>query len=389
MATRNKYNIINNIEDDAPFGSINFCTISFITPEKVDATKYLDIYGFKITNGYNTMELADADALKIKEKNKNHDVYICELGKLCAWDDATKSDSLQYDNKKLNDLETTRREHAAKIKLMSEQYKNEFKPMPDMNKKRKDTQMKKIQKQLYERGLISKDELDMIKDDPKPAGLIKQEALAKKRMDIEMEKVFETDYLDENVPVGLKYGCFTIYSPKHIKGLKTLCFKIRGLFQTIEETTKRVNKLGALYKNDRIYTFEIGKWCAFSCTDNLPVDTQLKRLNYAMKCYLDNLEIEKDEFEKRKAEKLAEAGKDNATLKEKNLQEKLQEKQATKNTSTTVSTPVVSNKPVSMGTEDDIAIQALIDYLNDDEVSQLAAEKNKHVKKENPIAIDI
>ena len=134
-----KYNIIEKIEDDAPFGNINCCTISFLTPQKIDSIKFLDVKGFRVHNGYNTHELANIDAKKIKDQKKNHDVYISELGKIYAWDDATKTDEVEYDDNKLNELEKTRRENIDKIKLMSEQFKNEYKTLhADSNSERRE-----------------------------------------------------------------------------------------------------------------------------------------------------------------------------------------------------------------------------------------------------------
>src|SRR5580700_1979901 len=114
-----RYKIITTIEDDVPVGDVNWCTVSFLTPHKLEKLKFLDIMGFKIHNGYSNIELALDDAKKIKEKNKNHDVYISQLGKIYAWDDATKTDSIEYDNDKLNDLEKTRKENIDKIKLIN------------------------------------------------------------------------------------------------------------------------------------------------------------------------------------------------------------------------------------------------------------------------------
>ncbi|MEM3063180.1 MAG: DUF5832 domain-containing protein, partial [Nitrososphaerota archaeon] len=48
--------------------------------------------------------------------------------------------------------------------------------------------------------------------------------------------------------------------------------------------------------------FEVGKWCAFSERDDIEPNVLLKQLNYCMKCYLDKLIREKEEFEKRKEE---------------------------------------------------------------------------------------
>lgn len=122
-----KYNITSHLQDDAPYGDINWCTLSFFTPQKIEKLKYIDVMAFKIHNGYNTYELADDDAKSIKKLHDRHDVYISQMGKIYAWDDATKSDSIEYDDKKLNDLEKTRRQNIDRAKLMKEQLENEMK----------------------------------------------------------------------------------------------------------------------------------------------------------------------------------------------------------------------------------------------------------------------
>ena len=384
-----KYNIVQKIEDDAPFGNINWCTISFLTPQKIESIKFLDVKGFKVHNGYNTDELANIDAKKIKERNKNHDVYLSELGKIYAWDDATRTDEVEYNDNKLNDLEKTRRENIDKIKLMSEQFKNEYKTLhANVNSERREQQYKRMQKKLYERGLITKKEYEMIKEEIRPMNEIKDEAARRETVDAEIEECSKIDYLDENEPTGLKYGCMTIYSPRHIGGLSTLCFKIRGLFQTQSELTKRIKRIESLYPNDRIYTFEVGKWCAFSEKDNIETSVLLKQLNYSMKCYIDNLEHEKEEFDKRKEKLQSKTEQEskaklanNRKEKRKNrlLAKKAGNNQLIDNTDHSVqpSSPkndnaksvTEENKITSMGNaEDDAAIIKILNYLDDPEL---------------------
>lgn len=386
-----KYNIISKIEDDAPFGNINWCTISFITPQKIEKTKYLDVKGFKIHNGYNTWDQANDDAKKVKERKKEHDVYLSEMGKIYAWDDATKADSIEYDDNKLNELEKTRRENADKLKLMHEQFKNEYQTLyQNTNDDRRTKTMKRMQQKLYDRGLITQKEYEMIQDDVKPVKNVQEEIEIRKKMAVEIDESYQTDYLDENDSTGLKFGCITIFSPQYIKGLNTLCFKIRGLFQTMTEVQKRIGKLKTLYPNDRIYTFEVGKWCSFTELDNLPPILLLKQLNYGMKCYLENLVHEKEEFEKRKDNLKAKTEQEQKIVKAKNRRErrkaqreakksgkKVDDQEATPSTEINraesgqnkyeIPSPV---EPVpSIGNpEDEEAIKSIMDYLDDPEL---------------------
>jgi len=383
MANTKKFTILNKIENDAPFGNINYCSISFLTANKVEKTKHLDIYGFKVHNGYNTYELCDQDAVKIKDKNQNHDVYLAELGKLYAWDDATKSDSLQYKDPKLNNLEKTRRENVDKIKLMSEQNRNNYTPAPTKVKNRQEAKLQQLQKQLYDKGKITAYEWEMINQNNKPTNQIKEEAAAREVMDKEMVKVNNVDYLDENESVGLKFGCITIYSPEKIKGLGQMCIKIRGLFQTLEEAQKRSMKLEKLYKEDQIHIFEVGKWCAFATQSDIDATVQLARLNYAMKCYLDNLSIETEEFEKRKEALISKNETETAANQSKTTNEKRKQKKKAKTVSAEKKVTSTGNK------EDDDNIQSLMDYLADPELDEIMAAKETPKNTSERMQLDI
>lgn len=363
MSNDKKYNIITSIDDDAPATGVNWCSISFLTPQKMEKTKYLDAKGFKIHNGYNTFELASEDVKKIKEKNKNHDIYVSQIGKIYAWDDATKTDVVEYDNEKLNDLEKTRRENLDKIKLMKEQFKNEYKTLyADGNKNRLVEARKSVQKKLYERGLITKKEYEIMQEDnSKSSKEIKEIVTSLEKIKEEMDEAYKIDYLDENDPVALKYGCLTIYSPKQIGGLKTLLFKVRGLFQTQNELNKRIKKLQNLYPNDRIYQFEIGKWYVISEKDNIESTNLLKQLNYTMKCYLENLEKETDEFEKRKETLKEKTEQESKMVKNENRKQK-----GKQNMDQTIDT---KEEKLSIGNEtDNEAIQKIINFLDDPEL---------------------
>ena len=252
-----------------------------------------------------------------------------------------------------------------------------------------------MQKRLYDKGLITKKEYEMMMEENKPTNEIREEAARRETIDAEIDECFKTDYLDENEPTGLKYGCMTIYSPKHIGGLSTLCFKVRGLFQTQSELVKRIRQLEKLYPNDRIYQFEVGKWCAFSEKDNVEPITLLKQLNYSMKCYLDNLSHEKEEFEKRKEKLMTKTDQETKVTLANNRREKrkerLQAKKAAKKKDTNPSgiveqasaptdiknpisdiknvVPAVEDKITSMGNpEDDAAIMKILNYLDDPEL---------------------
>lgn len=393
-----KYHIIKTIENDAPFKNISSYSISFLTPQNINKLKYLDVRGFKVHDGYNNPEAADEDVKKIRERNKNHDVYVAKMGKLCAWDDATKSDSVQYDNSKLNDLEKTRRENIDKIKLMKEQLGNEFKvqnidPYKDRLKDSKD----RLREKLYDRGLISKEEYELANEINQPISDVKEITDSVEKLNPEIEECYKTDYLDENEPVAFKYGSISIFSPKRIKGLETLCFKVRGLYQTPVELHKHIRELKKIYPNDSIHRFEVGKWNVYTENSELDELTQLKRLNYCMKCHLDNLEHEKEEFDKRKEDLQKRTEQESKIVRANNRKEKRKAKRHA-NKKKQITTDLVDAMPntdpalqkmdkinpelkqdvVSLGIqEDDAAIQNIINFLDDPELrNKYSADKS-------------
>lgn len=360
-----KYKIIKTIIDDAPFGDINWCTISFLTSYKVDKTKNFDVRGFKIHTGQNTFELAREDGQRIKKIKKEYDIYIAQMGKIYAWDDVTKVDEIEYDDEKLNELEKSRRENVDKIKLVNEQYANEYKKVNIVND-RKEKQLKRMQKKLYEKGLITKKELDMIQENvlnKKNNNNI--DYINEIRNDV--EECWKVDYLDENDDISLKYGCISIYSPKYIGGLTTFCFKIRGLFQTEKGLEDRMRELKELYPDDRIYRFDVGKWCAYSDEDINEID-KLKYLNYSMKIYLDSLVKEKEEFDKRKEDLQKTAENQSKLTKINNLKNKKQKRK--------------ENKIQSFNDEDNKYIQNIIDFLYDPELHNKFKNSNPNDKIE-------
>lgn len=417
MKENKKFNIIKNIEPDAPFSSINWCSISFLTPNKFTQfdkrddkptefkmCKHIDVYGFKIHNGYNSLDIAELDAKAIKDKNDNHDVYLSQLGQLYSWDDITKSDSIAYDDEELNDLEKTRRENIDKKKLIANEIRSDRAHNIAPNDKMISIQ-NRMRKNLYDKGLITKEEFDLVQIEQKPIKEIKNIVLEVTQMNKEIEIHKNTDYLDENDPIGLKYGCITFYSPKHIGGLKTLCFKVRGMFQTQNEMSKRAKKLQRLYSMDRIYTFEVGKWCPFSENDNLTHSVLLDRLNYAMKLHLDNVNIENKEYDERKEKLKSKTEQENKPIKQKSRRAKRQAKHkaaaaisskagsisdsqcanGTNGTSSTSETnnstkiPDSSDPFVSFGNiEDDEAANKIFNYLDDPELrNKYAADQSK------------
>jgi hypothetical protein len=369
MDNNKKYKIITSIEDDAPYGNINWCAISFLTPQKIKDLEIINVKGFKVHGGYNTIDIASDDAKKIKSKNKNHDVYLSQLGKMYSWDDTSKADSIEYENDKLNTLERTRRENADKVKLMKEQFKNEYNNNninPDNY--RADKIRERIRKKFYEKGKITKKELDSMQETNKIVKNDEETKLKLEKLKNEIDQCLDVDFLDENDPIGLKHGCITIYSPEHIGGLKTLCFKIRGLFQTKKELDRRVKYLEKEYPGDRIYSFEVGKWCPISENDDISPSDLQKQLNYSMKCYLNNLEHEKDEFQKRKEELQTETEQESKIIKEKKRKQKKSAQQKEQEKSKTINHQQKSDLDLLGNDSDNVAIRNIFNHISDPEL---------------------
>lgn len=406
IMTDKKYKIIDTIPPDAPFGYINWVTISFLTPQKSEKTKFLDVIGFKIHNGYTIEEIANADAKRIKSINKYHDLFSAELGKLYEWDNLAQSENIEYEDSKLNDLEKTRRENAAKLKLMREQFNNEksngINPNANSssNSVRMQEQLKRMRQKLYKEGKITKKELELMQEKNKPLSEIKVEAEEKVRIEAEAEEAFKVDYLDENEPVPLKFGCISIFTPKSVGNLKHPCFKIRGLFQTSEELEARISQLEKLYPDDRIHRFNIGQWTVYSDSTTIDGSQMLKQLNYAMKCHLESIATEKEDFEKRKDTMTTNAENEAKATKIKNRKER---KKAKKQAKKPDQDPVPVQTPTSAPTKsiadvastnhalqdgpDAAAIQNIMDFLRDDELL------NKYVTepqdKSNAMVVEI
>ena len=355
----NKYTVIKSLIDDAPHGSINWCTISFLTPKKIKDLEHFDVLGFKVHNGYNTSETAGIDSKIIKRNNPNHDIFVSHIGKIYPWDDDSSSEEFVFDNKKLNKLEHTRRENLDKMNLMKEQFKNEKSfDVTDKRSANIEKMKKRMRAKLHESGMISKQELEMLESQKiNSKKKLKKEII--ERIEKEMEEASTTDYLDENEPVSLKFGCITIYSPETLKGINQTYFKVRGLFETKKELNKHVNRLARTHPNDAIYSFEVGKWSVWTHRQDMSPDLILKQINYAMKCHNNLVSTEKEKFESRKDDLVKEA-KMASKMRKRN--KRINEPNTTISTTNTPAvskeTPVVDNKN----------IQEIADFLNDPEL---------------------
>lgn len=393
-----------SIENDAPFGNMPYYNISFLSANRIEKlADWYPIRGFKVHNGYINREQADSDAKELKKINDNHDIYVSEMGRIYAWDDSTRADELDYSNDKMNELEKKRRENIDQTALMREQFKNELKVdniNPNDPSAKKDKLVDRLRNRLLESGKISKQQYELAQMYNTSTANVKQKATEIELIQKQITEL-QTDYLDENAPTGLKFGCLTVYSPARVIGLEQYCFKIRGLFDSKDELDKRIRKLKAINPNDRIYAFEVGKWCALP--DSEDIERPDLYLNYLMKCHLDKIETDNKEFEERKNAGIKK-NEDHAKLqlienrqKKRAEQRKLkkQRKQAidaqTQTTSqvpsavseaTTPVKPENISKPIDtvMNESDRSAIEEIANFLDDPEL------RNRYGSNPNPNA---
>jgi hypothetical protein len=221
----------------------------------------------------------------------------------------------------------------------------------------------------------------------KPLNEIKEIANAKEKIIPEIDTAWSIDYLDENEKVALKFGCMSIFTPKRVGNLNTICFKIRGMFETPEELAERIENLKKKYPHDPIQQFDVGLWSVDTDVETLSNEERLKQLNYAMKCHLDNMVTEAEEFEKRRDTMVEEAQNhakmtsiNNKKAKRQARKEEAQKKAAEQTSSTKPSTKP-SPKPTKtvaksknpqqkihslVGGEDDKAIKEIMDLLYDE-----------------------
>lgn len=342
------YKILDTLKNDAPFSLVTYYNISFLSPERIDESKNLQVKGFKVYNGYFNINDAKNDSANLKNIHPEHDIFVSSIGSIYVWDDSTRSEAIEYNDKELNDLENVRRENVAKMDLLKEQLKNESIGGANRSDERKDKTKERLKKKAIEKGLVN--------------FTVKEDYILDDEMINKINEANKDDYLDENDIVGFTYGCITFYSPHFVGGINNVYYKLRGLFETLEEVNSRVEELKIKYPDDRIYIFEVGKWTVFNESDKFSFEEGYKRLNYAMKCHLDNMDNEKDEFEKRKSEMIDKNKKESYLNKFKNNDENIDENNKVNETG--------ESKEISLidiGTnEEKYEINKILEYLQDD-----------------------
>lgn len=361
---------LDTIVDDAPFGSINWYSISFITPQKIEKCLMFDVIGFKVHNGYIDKDCAMDDVAKIRKKSDVDNIYLCKMGAICAWDNDAYADEVEYGIKKLNKYEKSYREQQDKLDLVKKQLESEYNTKKTKicptNKNDKIQKIRdRMRMKLYKEGKITKHELDALTNKPQPISEALKNVMKPEEIITEASNNFTTDYLDSNSPVAFKYGCISIYCPKRIIGLKTLCYKVRGLFETREQALKRAKKIQSMYPHDVLSIFTVGDWCPYS-TDIQDMNVLAPQLNLARKLYLDDLRQKDIEFAERAA-KMTEANKNDTEMQRKTSTMDNENNEDDNDGNKYVETkPSVTDQAVAYGTNEDTQeIIKIFEYLHE------------------------
>jgi hypothetical protein len=334
---KKNYNIINEIPNDETDSTI-FYNISFLSQNKIYGSNGLDVNGFIVYDAYCTEKEAEAHIKLIKTSNDKHDIYLSQIGKLYAWDDSSKTDVTVYGNKKLNDMEKGRKENEDKLNVFKQQIKNEYqnKINSHIKKNREAVGVQKLKekfrKKMHEKGNLTVDDVNrverlehnIIKKEKQKTNVTQTQTSVLKDVSpaqLDLEKLVSDESVNDNLfevtGSTYKYGIMTFYSPKNIKGLDQLCYKVRAMSQKKNRIEKLAKKIHKEHPSDNLCFFQVGKWSPY--VDNVthvPNQFTLDKLNYLMKLHNDAIEKEVIEFTKRKkaAEALATASQsDNKT----------------------------------------------------------------------------
>lgn len=365
-----KYVKLDTITDDAPFGTVGWYSISFITPSKIEKCLMFDVIGFKVHNGYIDNESAIDDISKLRKRSDLDNIYLCKMGAISAWDDDLYADSVDYGIKKLNNYEKKHRENQDKLEMVKKQLNSEYKTKaskthPNNEANRKMKVINRMRTKMYNQGKITKDELDALNNNPKPISDALKNVMTKEEIITASDLEYTTDWLEPNPPVAFKYGCISIFCPKKIAGLKTLCFKVRGLFETQDQAIKRAKKIQSIHPHDTVSIFPVGLWCPYSSTD-LDFNILAKQLNLARKLYLDDVKEKEIEFKER-AEKMIAANKKHAESQKSTVSNTNSESVDTPQT--TQSNDTDNGEYVKYGTDEDTrSIIKIYEYLHEAEL---------------------
>lgn len=303
--------------DDGTPNNQLFFVCSIIDSNKLSKCKVKNMIAFKCNGVFASDQMAEKLCVELKNKNKKIDNIIGETGRRHPFD-VEKTEETEYQNQKLNKLSKRFNENKEKLNLMQDQFKNEH-----LNKKL-DVNFRKAQQLERLRKKAGKD------IEPKEKETINNE-LSKEDIEL-IEETNKTDYLDETNNKE-SYVIFTPYLHTQYSNLDEPSFKIRGEFSDISKGSRGdiyMEKLKSDFPHDTLGWIKVGFWTPIYLdeTEDSP-EMQIKKLNYVMKCYLEDFEASQKEHEERKNTEMSKIKKDNDE-KSKNIEKEKTEKEEIK-----------------------------------------------------------
>lgn len=378
------FSIIETLKADPPFANLTNFSMSFLCADKIQQNKDAEIYGIKpfeihglenisdlnllniigfiVYDGYNNYDKCVEHCQLLRKTNPMHDVAECDMGQLHYFGDTSKTNKYSYSDKKMNELEQSRRENFEKAKIVQQSIQNEYSIRTKQNKTVSDVR-ERLRKKLYAQGKISKMEYDKLANTNKSNNEIKKEIEVMEKLNGIMTAEMKTDYLDEHLESPFKYGLISIFTPSNVVNLKDKIFKLRGMYVSLQEASHDKTRLEKIYPKEPIYIFEIGKWIPYTDDQNMPDMEKLKRLNFLMKCHMEYKKYIDNEFTERKQKMMESNQKTNETTNINNKKKQKRNKKSQKCASTPDMHAPNTHVINSMDTQN---ISEIEKFLNDD-----------------------
>lgn len=118
----------------------------------------------------------------------------------------------------------------------------------------------------------------------------------------------KVDYLTEDKVIpNQRFVCLSFLSPENVDSKKKTCttrgLKIRGVYATYEEACERAKVLREEDIYFDVYVGEVGKWLPWDNKEKVEDENYAeKELNDLMRAHREQLELSKQEVEKRRQE---------------------------------------------------------------------------------------
>jgi Family of unknown function (DUF5832) len=255
-----------------------YCNVSMLTPnsfpmhKRTDEVKNQQVYGIKLHGCFSSEEELRKQSEKLQQIDKLHDIFPCDINGLHEFDvdindDVYKNSKIVYREERLN-------------KCLNNEFVN-------------DVMETEEEQQPTVSEPINFENIDFSKFD-------------------NSTKFFNFPIEKQN------YACVFFYTdkmcskfPHLIKGKKIPLFRVLGFFEKMSDAQQFV-----YFKRNEypfIFTFEVGKWCAFDIDilkncDGTKLNEKTQSLNNYKKLFIDILKEEGMEEKERKERTLNETG---------------------------------------------------------------------------------